>query len=255
MTGMTFSRPPAAREHYQQRVASLCRADPQVRAAAPDRDVLTAAQRPGLSLAESVDTVMTGYADRPALGERVREIVTDQATGTTRLRLTRRLRTITYRDLWSRASAIAAGLHHDPRVPVRRGDFVATLGFVSSDYVAVELACIRLGAVSVPLQATAAPDALKPIIAETAPRLLATSVGSLGTAVEAVTGSQTVRRLVVFDYAGETDAHRRALGAARSRLARAGSGIVIDTLADVAAAGTAFPAIPVAAAGPAGADP
>ncbi|KPC86999.1 hypothetical protein ADL35_09310, partial [Streptomyces sp. NRRL WC-3753] len=41
--------------------------------------------RPGLPLADLVATVMEGYADRPALGERATEPVTDPDTGRTTL--------------------------------------------------------------------------------------------------------------------------------------------------------------------------
>lgn len=246
---------PSGREHYEQLFTDMCRVDPQVHAAAPRREIRAAALRPELSLAESVAAIMEGYADRPALGERVTEVVTDQATGSTGLRLTRRFATISYRELWSRADAVAAEWHHDSRAPVRPGDFVASLGFISSDYTAIELACIRLGVVSVPLQASAPPGNLKPIIAETGPRVLAVSAANLGTAIEAVADSRTVHKVVVFDYADAADAHRHGLEAARSRLVQAGSEIVIDTLEDVVARGSALPASPVAPVDPANPDP
>lgn len=164
---MTTTYPRDAREQYERRTAQLCENDSQVRDAIPRADVREAAFRPGLSLAETVAAVRAGYADRPALGERAREIFTDPATGRTEVRLLQRFETISYGELWARATAVASEWHHDPHTPLRRGDFVATLGFVSSDYVAVELACIRLGAVSVPLQAGAAAGALKPIVEET----------------------------------------------------------------------------------------
>ncbi|MCL2585028.1 MAG: serine hydrolase [Streptosporangiales bacterium] len=85
-------------------------------------------------------------------------------------------------------------------MPVRPGEFIATLGFISGDYIAIELASIRLGAVSVPLQTSATPSNLRPVVAETGPRVLAVSVENLGAAAEIDVGGETVRKLVVCDY-------------------------------------------------------
>lgn len=247
---MTRSHPLWSREHYDQLITDLCRADPQVRAAELRPEVRDAALRPGRSLAESVDALMNGYADRPALGERVRETVTDPETGITELKLTRRFATMTYRELRDRAGAIAAAWHHDARTPVRPGDFIATLGFASGDYTAIELASIRLGAVSVPLQPSAALGDLRAIISETGPRVLAASTEHLLVAAELAGGCPAVRLLVVFDCTAGVTAHRRALEAARSRLARAGSGTVITTLDELIATGQGLPPAPLASAGP-----
>lgn len=241
---MTSECLPPAMEHYVKLYSGLCRTDPQVAAAVPQPGVLDAALRPELSLAQTVAVFMEAYADRPAVGERVTELVEDPATGVTEQRLTRGFATITYRELWESAGAIAAAWRHDERVPVRTGDFVATLGFVSGDYIAIELALMRLGAVSVPLAVSATPGGLRPMIEETGPRVIAVSVGNLATAAETVsqTGAGPVRKLVVFDYVAAVDAHRRAVASARDRL---GPEIVIDTLDQAAATGAARPPVPL----------
>ncbi|WP_432846305.1 carboxylic acid reductase [Amycolatopsis sp. CA-161197] len=252
---MTTIHPQDARGQYERRTAQLCENDSQVRDAIPRADVREAAFRPGLSLAASVAAVMAGYADRPALGERARETFTDPATGRTEVRLLPRFETISYGDLWARATAVASEWHHDPHTPLRRGDFVATLGFVSSDYVAVELACVRLGAVSVPLQAGAAAGTLKPILEETGAKVLVASPEYLGPAVDLVLASPSVLRLVVFDYIAEVDAHRDSVDAARARLSEAGSDVVLDVLPAVVERGCALPAAPLATADLADPDP
>ncbi len=65
-----------------------------------------------------------------------------------------------------RAGALAADLYHHSRTKVRPGELVCTLGFTSADYVTVDLACARLGAVVVPLQHSAAASQLAPVVAE-----------------------------------------------------------------------------------------
>ena len=94
---------------------------------------------------------MEGYADRPALGQRAVEYVTD-ASGRTTAELLPRFDTISYGELWERVQALAAALRAKP---VRPGDRVAILGFTSVDYTVVDMALSRLGAVSVPLQTSA----------------------------------------------------------------------------------------------------
>ncbi|SDC79616.1 carboxylic acid reductase [Actinokineospora iranica] len=229
----------------RRRLAELLTDDPQVRDVKPDDAVRAAVRRPGMGLAEIVATIMAGYADRPALGERATEPVVSPDTGRTSLRLLPRFDTITYRELWARVRAVAAEWHHHPEHPLRAGEFVAILGFASSDYATLDLACVHLGVVSVPLHASASVAQLEPIIAETGPRVLAASVERLDTAVDLALTGPTVRRVIVFDFHAEVDDEREAVESARGRLADAGSPVVIDTLAAVLDRGAASPAAPL----------
>ncbi|MFF4253824.1 carboxylic acid reductase [Streptomyces sp. NPDC001663] len=183
-------------------------------------------------LAYSVAAAMAGYAERPALGERIRATVTDTETGRTSVRLLPRFSTVTYAELWDRAGAVAAEWAADAQGPVRAGDFVVTYGFSSIDYVVLDLACLRLGAVAVPLQSSAAVARLRPIVAETEPRVIAASAEVLDKAVELVRSSEVAPRLVVFDHHPGSDDERERLEAARARLADAGH-TAVDTLAAV----------------------
>ncbi|SDC26918.1 carboxylic acid reductase [Actinokineospora iranica] len=232
----------------ERRTADLRATDQQFREAIPLAAVTAAIRRPGLSPAAITATIMTGYADRPALGERTREPVTDPATGRTTLRLLPSFDTVTYRDLWTRVNAVAAEWRHGPRHPLAAGEFVGVLGFTSTDYTTLDLACARLGGVCVPLQSSASASALKPIIAETQPRILAASAELLDTAVEIALGSASPRRLIVFDFHPEVDDERERVDAARERLAAAGSPIVLDSLAEVIERGGHLPPAPEPAA-------
>jgi len=226
--------------------AQLCAIDEQVRAALSDPEVAEAVWRPGLPLGEVMRTAMSGYADRPAIGERATEPVLDQETGRTTLRLLPRFETVTYAELWRRAVAIAAAWHHDARNPVRTGDLVATLGFTSGQHTTIDLACIRLGAVAVPLQAGATAGQLTPIVEETGPRVLATSFEHLDTAAAVAQECASVTWLVVFDHHPEVDDERESLEAVRARLAAAGSGLVVESLADLLDRGDTLPEPPAA---------
>jgi fatty acid CoA ligase FadD9 len=231
------------------RVADLYADDPQFRAAEPIRAVIEAARRPGLRLAPTLQTLMEGYAERPALGQRARELVTDPATGRTSTRLLRRFDTISYGDLWARVSAIAGAWRHDPNHPVNPGDFVASVGFASPEYLIVDLVCAYLGLVSVPLQHNAPVSQLEPIIAEVEPRVLAVSAAYLDLAVESALNSSSLRHLVVFDYQPEVDDQRENIERARIRLHAAGTPVVIETLGEVIERGKALPPEPWYTAG------
>lgn len=233
--------PETVDDRPQRRLAHLYATDPEFAAAAPSAEVNAAAGAPGLRLADIVRTVLDGYADRPALGARAVEFVTDES-GHTVAALQPRFDTITYGELAERVRALADAWRG---APVHPGDRVAILGFTSVDYAVVDIALTQLEAVSVPLQTSASAAALAPIITETEPVLIASSIDYLADAVELALGSGATR-LAVFDYHPEVDAQRAAYQAAAARL---DGRITVETLGEVltrgaSGAATAVPAEP-----------
>jgi fatty acid CoA ligase FadD9 len=231
-------------EAQARRIAELYNNDRQFREAQPLPEVIESASRPGLRLAEILQTLVDGYADRPALGQRARELVTDTATGRTYERLLPSFETISYREVWDRVRAIATALHNDPTAQVNPGDFVATIGFASPDYFAVDLACAYLGLVSVPLQHNAPVAQLQPIIAETEPKVLAVGAQYLELAVESALDSASLRHLLVFDFDARIDDHRDAIERAEARLRDAGKPVAVSTLDAVIDRGRDLPQEP-----------
>ncbi|MGE2713657.1 carboxylic acid reductase [Mycolicibacterium litorale] len=220
----------------QRRITQLYANDPQFAAAQPDPQISAAVDREDARLTDIISALLTGYAERPALGQRATELVTDPQTGRTSMRLLPRFDTVTYGELHRRAQALTNAWHRNPVAP---GDRVAVLGFTSVDYTTIDVALIGLGAVTVPLQTSAAVDALRPIVAETEPALIATSIDYVDDAVELVLTGHRPARVVVFDYHDQVDDQRDALRAATSRLA----GIVeVETLAAELARGAELPA-------------
>jgi fatty acid CoA ligase FadD9 len=228
----------------ESRIAHLYATDEQFAAAKPDQTVAEAAERPGLRLADVVRVVMEGYADRPALGQRAVEFVTDDAGRTTAVELLR-FDTVTYGQLWERVRATAAALNGQP---VQPGDRVAILGFTSVDYTVVDTALTQLGAVSVPLQTSAPQTQLRPIVAETEPSLIASSIDYVADAVELIKSGPAPARLVVFDYRPEVDAQREAFETAVAELA--GTSVTVETLGDVLGRGRALNSPSTGAEGP-----
>lgn len=231
-------------ERVARRVAELFDSDAQFRAAAPIPDVVEAARTPGLRLTQVFETIVEGYADRPALGQRARELVTDVGSGLTSARLSPHFDTVSYREFWDRVRAIASAWRHDPAHPASAGDLVATIGFASADYLVVDVVCAYLGLVTVPLQHNAPVSRLRPIIEECEPRIVAVSAEYLDLAVESVLSSPSVRHIMVFDYQPEVDEQRENFERARARLREAGALAVVTTVDEVVERGSRLPVEP-----------
>jgi fatty acid CoA ligase FadD9 len=231
-----------------RRVGELFDSDVQFRAAAPVPEVIEAACRPGLRLTEVLETLVEGYADRPALGQRARALVTDAGTGRTSVRLSPQFETISYREFWDRVRAIASAWRHDPAHPATAGDVVATIGFASVDYLVVEMVCAYLGLVTVPLQHNAPVSRLRPIIEECQPRVVAVSAEYIDLAVESVLGSSSVCQVMVFDYRPEVDEQREKFERARARLGEPGQ-VVVTAVDEIVERGSRLPVEPAYAEG------
>jgi fatty acid CoA ligase FadD9 len=229
-------------ERLERRIEDLTANDPQFAAAKPDPAVVAALEQPGLRLPQIVQTVLDGYADRPALGQRAVEFFKDPKTGRTELGLLPHYDTITYRELRERVNAVARALTHDG---VQAGDRVAALGFTSVDFTTLDIALGVIGAVAVPLQTSAAIAQLRPIVIETEPTVFAASVNQLPEAVELILSvDHKPSKLIVFDYHPEVDDERKAFDSARARLADAD--VTVEPLADLLERGNTLPAPPAA---------
>jgi len=224
-----------------RRVEDLSANDPQFAAARPRPAVAAALGLPGLRLPQIVQTVLEGYADRPALGQRAVEFVKDPKTGRTSLEVLPHFETITYRDLSDRVGALTRALTNES---VRSGERVCELGFASVDFTTIDLALGQIGAVAVPLPTSAAITQLQAIVSETEPSVIAASVNQLHDAVELILNGHAPAKLMVFDYYSEVDDQREAVGTARARLAD--TPVIVETLADVLDRGRALPPAPVA---------
>jgi len=153
-----------------RRVEDLSANDPQFAAARSSPAVAAALGLPGLRLPQIVQTVLEGYADRPALGQRAVEFVKDPKTGRTSLEVLPHFETITYRDLSDRVGALTRALTNES---VRSGERVCELGFASVDFTTIDLALGQIGAVAVPLPTSAAITQLQAIVSETEPSVIA----------------------------------------------------------------------------------
>jgi fatty acid CoA ligase FadD9 len=230
-------------DQVARRVEELSANDPQFAAAKPSPAVAAALELPGLRLPQIIQTVLEGYAGRPALGQRAVEFVKDPKTRRTSAKLLPWFDTITYGELAARVDVLSRAWTHGAEGAVAAGDRVCVLGFTSVDYTTIDIALGVVGAVSVPLQTSAAITQLQPIVSETEPSMVAASVNQLHDAVELILSGHVPAKLVVFDYYPEVDDQREAVETARARLAD--TPVIVETLADVVDRGKAVSSGPV----------
>ncbi len=229
-------------EDQERRAAELAANDPEFAAARPDAGVAAAIEAAGTRFPEVTTAVLQGYADRPALAQRAYELVKDPQTGRTTAKLLPWFAQVTYEELDTRVSELSRALTDGM---ISRGDRVCVLGFTSVDYTTIDIALGRVGAVSVPLQTSAAIAQLQPIVIETEPTVFAASVDYLSDAVDVILAGaeagHTPGRLVVFDYRSEIDDNRDALQTAHERLQTLD--LTIDILDEVRERGAKLPAM------------
>src|ERR1700756_308323 len=228
-------------ERLERRAEEWAANAPQFAAAQPDEAVSAAIQDAGSRLPQVVKAVLEGYSDRPALAQRAVELVKDPQTGRTSTKLLPWFDTVTYGELATRVDALSRALTDGV---VAAGDRVCVVGFTSVDYANIDIALGVIGAVSVPLQTSAAIAQLLPIVTETEPTVFAASADYLSDGVDlilaAADAGHTPSRLVIFDYRTEVDDHREALQAAHERLGD--TGVYIETLQELHDHGGALPA-------------
>ncbi|MFE9320803.1 carboxylic acid reductase [Nocardia sp. NPDC052278] len=212
-----------------------------------DGERLGSEGRPLLGLAQTVDAVMTRYADRPALARRAAEIVEDPTSGRRSRRLLPKFTALTYSELWARARTIATAWSAQG---VRPGDRIVTIGFASIDYVTVHLATTAVGAVFVPLQAGALVEQLRTIVAETEPKVIAASAEHLAKAAELASAVDPRPSVVVFDYHPDVDDERKSFEATNRQF----GDVTIAPLGEVESFGRTLPIAPLFVPDP-GADP
>lgn len=213
---------PGWEQRLPEKLARLHAEDAQFRAAVPSADVTAQLHRPGIRLVDIVETLMRSYAERPALGQRRRDVVTDPVTGHSSTRLSDDFETVTYHELWTAAEEVAAAWAGS-ETPLIPGEFVCTIGPGSFDYAIVDLACIRQGLVSVPLASGAPATQIAQIFAETQPRVVAVAVEGLETALEAAALAGITPEYLLFDHEPRADDQRVLVEAARARAEDEGS--------------------------------
>lgn len=215
--------------------------DPQYRGAATPDAVAAAKKDRALRMPQIIEKVFETCADRPALGRRATQLVTDPKTGRRILQLLDEFETTTYREVWKDIRGLAAVWQQDPSVRLKSGDLVCILGFAGSGYVIADLAATHCGAGSVPLQTNAPTPTLTRILKETEARCLAVSIECLDIAVDMVLGGHAPASLLVFEYDEGDDDQREIYERAAQRLAAAGVATKLEALVSACRRGRSLP--------------
>jgi len=234
------SKNPSASEEAMnpllQRVAGLFADDQQFLAAQPDLSVAESIIEPELGLTAVIRLVCESYSERPALGQRPVGRVGKLEDGCAETDQVPAFETVSYRELWNQASALARALVD---IGVRAGLRVATLGAPSIGYTIVDVAVALCNAVAVPLPTSSPIDVLRPMVAETEPTVMCCSVGHVADAVQLCLASEQITTLVVFDANAEFEEHREALAAARMMLDTANADVLVETASELVIRGAA----------------
>ena len=168
-------------EQWRQRARELAEHDAELRASWPAEESL-AQLRNAPSCIEALADACQTYADRPCLHG---------------------LKDLTFADLWVHIESIAAGLSSERLVAAT--DRVGICGFGSVDWALVDLACLYLGAVSVPLPTGGVTTDVAGMINDAGVSCLACSATELATVVPLLPRCPTLRTLIVTDAAAAPD--------------------------------------------------
>ncbi len=226
-----------------RRVLDLASRDAQLQQLAPDATVTAEVTRPNQTLAGIVSAILAGYATRPALGERCYEVSQDD-TGRDVRRWLPEFKAITYAELERRVRAVVTVWQHDEGRRVEPGEAVCVLGFASTDYATLDLACALAQAMAVPLQTSLAGQDLERIISDTESVVIAATAADLVIGAELAARQSSVHTLISFDLDLRIDADREQWTKAEAQLA--GSGTALVTIDDLVAAGSGRPWEPLA---------
>lgn len=137
----------------RRRLLRLAVKDKELAATNTTRAELADIRASGRYPIEWIHRACTHFGDRPCLA--VRNYSVPGAP----------FESITYSGLWLRVTGLANGLHESGHV--RPGSFVALCGSNSVDWVVADLACLYLGAISVPIQYRAPERDVRHILEET----------------------------------------------------------------------------------------
>ncbi|WP_327753892.1 carboxylic acid reductase (plasmid) [Sphingobium sp. SJ10-10] len=233
------------------RMRTLIAQDPEIGARMPDEKVTRAINAPGVSYREIIGTVLTGYADRPALGTRHHEVVTD-ADGRTARKYEAHFDTISYDELRHRIEALSNFWKHHPEHHAAPGSHIAFISFTGAEMATLDLACNYALTVSIPLQANLPAPDMQGILTDTAPVTMAATVDNLDLAVGYALETDSIRSLIILDLDERISEESEAVATARQRLSASGGRIALISFAEAIeyGRGFAYEPLPEPAAGP-----
>lgn len=209
--------------------------DPDLNSIIPNLEVFEAAAQPELSCEQAIDHILNAYSERGALGMRKYDIIKDPDTGQQIRNYLPEFTVKTYAELQTEIRAIANSWRCVPSLSLRRDEFVAIIGFASSEFLALDTAASYAQAVCVPLQSASSGADLDDIFERIQPACLAASKDDMDMAGKLASKHESLRSLVVFDIDLNADEERENFEALKSKLADCG--VQVLTYADLVQTG------------------
>jgi len=222
---------------FVERVLKLVESDAQLARHMPNADLWEGLKDTSLPLADRIDNLLSGYGDRPALGERAYRLENKKDNGELTRVYDNAFDAISYSDLRDRIRSVAAAWTTQDKFRVNSDDLVCMMGFAGIDYAALDIACIYVQAVSVPIQANYGFEVLKGMLEKVEPTVLATTASDLDMAVRLATVVPSLRSLIVFDYDDQDSRNQKDWNAAKEKLENNGKQIATISMNDLVALG------------------
>ncbi len=213
--------------------------DPELRTLKIDAELSERANAPELPLEQSIDLILDGYSQRPALGMRDYEILKD-ASGRAKKHYLPVYKMTSFANLRHQIRAIASAWRNEEEIAVGRDDFVIYIGFASVEYTVLDIASTYVQAVSVPLQSAAGAGELEATVEKTNPVAIAATMADLAVAARLVTRHEGVRSLIAFDYDERDDDDREQLELTQKTLEAACVETVLRTFQQLVERGSQY---------------
>jgi fatty acid CoA ligase FadD9 len=219
-----------------ERYRSLQDRDLDLRRSMPSPAARERLQAEGLSSLRRFILACELYADRPCFAER--EFVVEDG----KTRALPAFRHITFAQLWERVQAFASGM---ARIDIaKQGAMVGLSGFPSIDGVVADLACLYLGAVSVPLSTTASPEELGRIVASAELSTILCNAEHLDVVTATLGSVPGVRDLVVLDVREQDRAQAGRIAIALKHIHQQHPAVRVHWMAEVERIGREGTAVP-----------
>ncbi len=227
------------KKRYVLRALELGKSDPEISQLNPIESVKEKASTEGFTTDKVIASYLNGYGPRPALAERSYKVVKNEHGQNIR-KYQSAYTSVTYEEFHNRIKAISMSWRHHPDCQLNEGDFLATIGFASIDFAALDIACTYNHGVKVPLQSATSGADLGEILTNTAPVILASTIKDLNVAVAHSINQPSIRSIVVFDYDEQVDEERLQVEGALTTLSNSNTNTRLYTIEQLVEFGKKF---------------
>ena len=237
---MTVKNDSITAKDFKERVEQLAEADPALKALTPDLAVAKPLLEKGVPLDKIAEGLLSGYADRPTLGERAYDVAKDAEADEMVRAYKAEYAMTTSGELLQKAQAIAMAWRRHPDLRIERDSLVVQVGFTGIDFTILDLASIFSHTVSVPLQSQTPVADFEDIITRTTPAVLATTLSDIVALTELAIKHDSISTLLVFDFDKRVSQEQGQYAKAQEIITQSGAKIRLLSLQELIDAGSGF---------------